>query len=145
MLFMYLSHVCWRLNDQWIWCTRTVMTFLGLVYEDCFWVFTDLSLICSNWDLTVVICCVPLTTRHLYANSTFPPAVWISQKQPQQKWKLTGNQLANKGCHCRHFSNAQFVKDPNEISTVTHRDVFASRGYFQLRRRYRCIGWIKWK
>lgn len=35
--------------------------------------------------------------QQLYANLTFPLAVWISQKQLEQKWKQTGNLLANKG------------------------------------------------
>lgn len=52
-----------------------------------------------------------------------------SLKNSEQRWKLTGNQLANKGYHCRHFSNVQFVKDPNENATVAQRDVF-------------CILWI---
>ena len=42
------------------------------------------------------------------------------KKQPQQKWELTGNQLANKGYHCRHFSYVQSVRDPNENATVAH-------------------------
>lgn len=56
----------------------------------------------------------------------FPHAVGISQKQRQQKWKLTSNQRATKGYRCRDFSNAQFVKDPNENAIAAHRDVFPS-------------------
>lgn len=78
------------------------------------------------------VCDVFLTSQHLYANLTFACAVWISQKQLQQKWKQTGNLLANKGYRCWRFSDAHFVKDPNENATVARINVFASCGYFQL-------------
>lgn len=63
----------------------------------------------------------------------------MSQKQLQLKWEPAGNQLANKGYHCRHRSDAQFAKDPNENAKLTQ-TFSPSENTFLLNGSFLCLG-----